>query len=101
RLGKKREYTVRLIYRSVVVVAVCGVALAIPYFSDFLELISSIACVTMFALLPITCYVKLYGFKVVRWYEAIWMGFVLILGMVASIWGSVDAIKSLISDITK
>ncbi|ORX73023.1 hypothetical protein DL89DRAFT_274051 [Linderina pennispora] len=64
RLGKKREYTVRLIYRSVVVVA-------------------------------------LYGFKVIRWYEAIWMGFVLILGMVASIWGSVDAIKSLISDITK
>ncbi|KAJ2908170.1 hypothetical protein GGI21_003154, partial [Coemansia aciculifera] len=99
RLGKKREFTVRLIYRSVVVGLVCAVALAIPYFSDFLGLISSIACVTMFAILPIVCYLKLYGHRIAPWYEKIWMAIVLIIGIVASIWGSVDSVKSLIRDV--
>ncbi|KAJ2227170.1 hypothetical protein H4R99_001788 [Coemansia sp. RSA 1722] len=98
RLGKKREFTVRLVYRSVVVGVVCAISLAIPYFSDFLGLISSIACVTMYAILPIICYLKLYGHRVAPWYEKIWMVVVLVIGVVASIWGSVDAIKSLIRD---
>ncbi|KAJ1720324.1 hypothetical protein LPJ53_005034 [Coemansia erecta] len=98
RLGKKREFTVRLVYRSVVVGIVCAISLAIPYFSDFLGLISSIACVTMYAILPIVCYLKLYGHRIARWYEKIWMAFVLIVGCVASIWGSVDSIKNLIRD---
>ncbi|KAJ2816623.1 hypothetical protein FBU31_006511, partial [Coemansia sp. 'formosensis'] len=99
RLGKKREFVVRLVYRSIVVAAVCGVSLAIPYFADFLSLISSIACVTMFAILPIVCYLKLYGHKIAPWYEKIWMAVVLVIGVVASVWGSVDAIKSLIQDV--
>ncbi|KAJ2114246.1 hypothetical protein IW146_003237 [Coemansia sp. RSA 922] len=99
RLGKKREFIVRLVYRSVVVALVCAVSLAIPYFADFLSLISSIACVTMFAILPIVCYLKLYGHKVAPWYEKIWMAVVLVIGIVASVWGSVDAIKSLIRDV--
>ncbi|KAJ2805016.1 hypothetical protein H4R20_002266 [Coemansia guatemalensis] len=98
RLGKKREFTVRLIYRSVVVAIVCGVSLAIPYFSDFLSLISSIACVTMYAIIPVVCYLKLYGHRVAPWYEKIWMVFVLAVGSVACIWGSIDAIKNLIKD---
>ncbi|KAJ1997916.1 hypothetical protein GGI04_005223 [Coemansia thaxteri] len=98
RLGKRREFTVRLVYRSVVVALVCAVSLAIPYFADFLSLISSIACVTMYAILPVVCYLKLYGHKIAPWYEKIWMGVVLVIGIVASIWGSVDAIKSLIRD---
>ncbi|KAJ2306829.1 hypothetical protein IWW55_001262 [Coemansia sp. RSA 2706] len=98
RLGKKREFTVRLVYRSIVVAAVCGVSLAIPYFSDFLSLISSIACVTMYAILPVICYLKLYGHRIAPWYEKIWMVFVLAVGAVASIWGSIDAIKNLIKD---
>ncbi|KAJ2704856.1 hypothetical protein H4R19_005189 [Coemansia spiralis] len=98
RLGKKREFTVRLVYRSVVVAAVCGVSLAIPYFADFLSLISSIACVTMFAIIPVVCYLKLFGHRIAPWYEKIWMVVVLAIGAVASIWGSIDAIKSLIKD---
>ncbi|KAJ1726722.1 hypothetical protein LPJ61_005002 [Coemansia biformis] len=101
RLGKKREFTVRLIYRSAVVAVVCGVSLAIPYFADFLSLISSIACVTMFAIIPVVCYLKLYGHRIAPWYEKIWMVFVLAIGAVASIWGSIDAIKNLISDASR
>ncbi|KAJ1828690.1 hypothetical protein LPJ56_000953 [Coemansia sp. RSA 2599] len=101
RLGKKREFTVRLVYRSVVVGVVCAISLAIPYFSDFLGLISSIACVTMYAILPVICYLKLYGHRIAPWYEKIWMVVVLVIGVVASIWGSVDAIKSLIRDTKK
>ncbi|KAJ2577947.1 hypothetical protein GGH19_000865 [Coemansia sp. RSA 1807] len=96
RLGKKHEFIVRLAYRTLTVAVVCGISLAIPYFSDFLSLISSIACVTMYAILPVVCYLKLYGHRIAPWYEKIWMGFVLIVGGVASIWGSIDAIKSLI-----
>ncbi|KAJ2869452.1 hypothetical protein GGI22_000250 [Coemansia erecta] len=98
RLGKKREFTIRLIYRSVVVAVVCGISLAIPYFSDFLSLISSLACVAMFAIIPVVCYLKLYGHRVAPWYEKIWMFVVLAIGAVACIWGSIDAIKSLIKD---
>ncbi|KAJ2256691.1 hypothetical protein EV176_007057, partial [Coemansia sp. RSA 451] len=89
-------FIVRLAYRTLTVAVVCGISLAIPYFSDFLSLISSIACVTMYAILPVVCYLKLYGHRIAPWYEKIWMGFVLIVGGVASIWGSIDAIKSLI-----
>ncbi|KAJ2441621.1 hypothetical protein GGF42_007232 [Coemansia sp. RSA 2424] len=99
RLGKKREFIVRLVFRSVIVALVCAVALAIPYFADFLALISSIACVTMFAILPIVCYLKLYGHKIAPWYEKFWMVIVLVIGIVASVWGSVDAVKSLIRDV--
>lgn len=98
RFGKKKEFIIRLIYRTIVVGCVCGISLAIPYFADFLSLISSISCVTMFAIIPIVCYLKLYGHKVAPWYEKIWMGIVLAIGMVACVWGSVDAIKALIKD---
>ncbi|KAJ1662034.1 hypothetical protein IW140_006204 [Coemansia sp. RSA 1813] len=98
RLGKKREFIIRLAYRSVVVAIVCGISLAIPYFSDFLSLISSLACVTMYAIIPVTCYLKLYGHRVAPWYEKIWMAFVLAISAVACVWGSIDAIRSLIKD---
>ncbi|KAJ1894493.1 hypothetical protein LPJ66_005158 [Kickxella alabastrina] len=98
RLGKKREFTIRLAYRSLVVGIICGISLAIPYFADFLSLISSISCVTMFAILPIICYLKLYGHKIAPWYEKIWMAIVLIIGLIASIWGIIDAVKALIKD---
>ncbi|KAI8322158.1 hypothetical protein GQ54DRAFT_260492 [Martensiomyces pterosporus] len=97
-MGKKKEFVVRLVYRSIVVAIVCGISLAIPYFSDFLSLISSIACVTMYAIIPVVCYLKLFGLRSVSWYEMIWMAIVLAIGMVACIWGSIDAIKALIKD---
>ncbi|KAJ1786415.1 hypothetical protein LPJ59_005938, partial [Coemansia sp. RSA 2399] len=98
RLGKKREFVIRLAYRSAVFVAVCGISVAIPYFSDFLSLISSLACVALFAIIPIACYLKLYGHRVAPWYEKIWMFVVLAISGVACVWGSIDAIKSLVQD---
>ncbi|KAJ2403066.1 hypothetical protein GGI23_000251 [Coemansia sp. RSA 2559] len=98
RLGKTREFVIRLAYRSAVFVAVCGISVAIPYFSDFLSLISSLACVAIFAIIPIACYLKLYGHRVAPWYEKIWMFVVLAISGVACVWGSIDAIKSLIQD---
>ncbi|KAJ2403067.1 hypothetical protein GGI23_000252 [Coemansia sp. RSA 2559] len=98
RLGKKREFVIRLAYRSVVVAAVCGISIAIPYFSDFLSLISSLACVALYAIVPIACYLRLYGHRVAPWYEKIWMFVVLAISGVACVWGSIDAIKSLIQD---
>ncbi|KAJ1799182.1 hypothetical protein LPJ59_002010, partial [Coemansia sp. RSA 2399] len=98
RLGKKREFIIRLAYRSVVVAAVCGISIAIPYFSDFLSLISSLACVALYAIVPVSCYLKLYGHRVAPWYEKIWMFVVLAISGVACVWGSIDAIKSLIHD---
>ncbi|KAI8322144.1 hypothetical protein GQ54DRAFT_297579 [Martensiomyces pterosporus] len=98
-LGKKKEFIVRLAYRTLTVCIVCGVAVALPYFSSILSLIGALSCGLILAVFPIVCYLKLFGWRSVRWYELIWMVVVVAIGMVACVWGSIDAIKSLIDDV--
>ncbi|KAJ1914276.1 hypothetical protein H4219_004860 [Mycoemilia scoparia] len=87
------------IYRTVVVIALTGISCAIPYFSDFLSLIGALATTTMFCIVPIIGYLRLYGWRRVSWYEMLWMAIVLAIGLVGCVWGSIDAIKALVNDV--
>ncbi|KAJ1955273.1 hypothetical protein GGI12_005599, partial [Dipsacomyces acuminosporus] len=97
-LGKKKELAIRLIYRTLTVCVVCGVSVALPYFSSVLSLIGALSCGAILAIIPVVCYLKLCGWRSVPWYELIWMAIVVAIGGVACVWGSIDAIKSLIHD---
>ncbi|KAJ1959997.1 hypothetical protein IWQ62_004397 [Dispira parvispora] len=99
RLGRMREFLVRFTFRTVVVAALYGIAIAIPYFSDVLSLIGALSTCMVFFVFPTIWYIRLYGFKVLRWWEWILCIIILILGVVGVIMGSVQAIQSLIQHI--
>ncbi|ORX73038.1 hypothetical protein DL89DRAFT_220841 [Linderina pennispora] len=98
-MGKKKELIVRIAYRTITVAVVCAVAVALPFFSSILSLIGALSCGMILAVLPVVVYLKLYGWRSVPWYELIWMFVVVAIGLIACVWGSIDAIQSLIKDV--
>ncbi|KAJ1651883.1 hypothetical protein IWQ61_007655 [Dispira simplex] len=96
RLGRTREFLVRFAFRTIIVAALYGIAIAIPFFSDVLSLIGALSTCMVFFVFPTIWYVRLFGFKVLRWWEWILCIVILVLGVVGVIMGSVQAIQSLI-----
>ncbi|KAJ1987128.1 hypothetical protein H4R33_003006 [Dimargaris cristalligena] len=99
RLGKAKELMIRFTFRSLIVAALYGIAIAIPYFSDVLNLVGALSTTMVFFVFPIVFYVRLYGIKVLNWWERFFAIIILILGVVGLIIGSVQAIQDLVRHI--
>ncbi|PSC75625.1 transmembrane amino acid transporter [Micractinium conductrix] len=72
-LGTKRRWTFRLVWRSIYVVLVCFVAIALPFFSDFVGLIGALGFWPATVLFPIEMYRKIHkpSMKETIWLEAL------------------------------
>ncbi|RKP34869.1 transmembrane amino acid transporter protein-domain-containing protein, partial [Dimargaris cristalligena] len=96
RFGKVKEFVVRFIFRSLVVAALFGIAAAIPYFSDVLNLVGALSTTAVFFIFPLVWYVKLFGIGILNWRERVFGVVILILGVVGLVIGSIQAIQGLV-----
>ncbi|KAI8318650.1 hypothetical protein GQ54DRAFT_300044 [Martensiomyces pterosporus] len=99
KMGAKKEFTIRTVFRLITMVVIGGISVGIPYFDSVLSLLGALSVTMMFTFVPVVSYIKLYGPKNIPWYEHIWMFIVVAIGLVGCVWGSIDAIESLVRQI--
>ncbi|KAJ1962658.1 hypothetical protein GGI12_002517 [Dipsacomyces acuminosporus] len=85
-----KERVSRTILRTVMLAALMGVSMAIPYFSQVMTLVGALSTGCVFLIEPILFYWKLYGFKKIPWYEHIIGVVMLALGILAMVLGTKD-----------
>ncbi|KAJ2594712.1 hypothetical protein GGF39_004109 [Coemansia sp. RSA 1721] len=94
-MGKKKEFFWRLLMRTFTMGVLLAVSIAIPYFGQVIDLVSAISTTVVFFMVPVICYVKLYGWRRIPRYELVLCALLVAIGGVACVWGLIDAIKSL------
>ncbi|KAJ2856023.1 hypothetical protein J3B02_001846 [Coemansia erecta] len=94
-MGKKREFFWRLLMRTFTMGVLLAVSIAIPYFGQVIDLVSAISTTVVFFMVPVLCYVKLYGWSRIPRYELVLCALLVAVGGVACVWGLIDAVKSL------
>ncbi|KAJ1860313.1 hypothetical protein LPJ73_001425 [Coemansia sp. RSA 2703] len=94
-MGKKKEFFWRLVMRTVTMGILLAVSIAIPYFGQVIDLVSAISTTVVFFMVPVFCYVKLFGWNRIPRYELILCVILAAVGGVACVWGLIDAVKSL------
>lgn len=74
------------------------IASVVPFFGDMMDLLGSLtSCLTGF-MMPIVFYYKLGGLKNSHWWEKVWALFILIVGTIAMVMGTMDAVRHLVAD---
>ncbi|KAI8868774.1 hypothetical protein GQ42DRAFT_163907 [Ramicandelaber brevisporus] len=95
----KREFAARFAFRTVVTAALLGISMVIPFFADVLSLVGALSTSVIFFVVPILCYIKLFGWSNIRILDRVACMLILIIGVVACVLGSIDAVKQLVKDI--
>ncbi|KAJ1826452.1 hypothetical protein LPJ56_002167 [Coemansia sp. RSA 2599] len=94
-MGRKKEFFWRSVMRTFTMGVLLAVSIAIPYFGQVIDLVSAISTTVVFFMVPVLCYVKLYGWRRIPRYELVLCALLVAVGGVACVWGLIDAIKSL------
>ncbi|KAI8074233.1 transmembrane amino acid transporter protein-domain-containing protein [Gilbertella persicaria] len=97
RFGKVKEFFIRAAIRIATMAVVGVVACTVPHFGALMSLIGAFANCILIFVLPVACYLKLTGFRNKPIYELAWCTLIVILGIVGLIFGTMEAIKELIS----
>ncbi|KAI8349623.1 transmembrane amino acid transporter protein-domain-containing protein [Choanephora cucurbitarum] len=95
RYGKVRECVIRIIMRVTIMVVIALIACFLPHFSALMSLIGAFGNCTLVFMFPVLMYLRLTGFRNKPFYELIWCFFVVLLGVIGLIFGSIDAIREL------
>ncbi|KAG0249826.1 hypothetical protein BG011_008912 [Mortierella polycephala] len=98
--GQVKERIYRTINRLVIMGVVGGIACLVPFFDSFLSLLGALGNCMLIYVLPIAFYWKLIGWRQMKWYELVWCGIILVIGMLSCVIGSIDAVKALHHDFT-
>lgn len=101
RFGKVKEFLIRATIRILAMVFVGVIGAVVPHFDDLMSLIGAFANCALVFIFPVVFYIRLTGFRNKPIYELVWCVFVVLLGIVGLIFGTIDAIQSLISDFKK
>ncbi|KAI9259556.1 transmembrane amino acid transporter protein-domain-containing protein [Phascolomyces articulosus] len=100
RLGTKKEFLFRALWRIFLMVF-CGViACTVPHFSPLMSLFGAVGYSTSIFVIPILCFWKLTGFRNKPIYEIAWGFLILLMGIVGLVFGTWDAVESLIAAYT-
>ncbi|CAO3689624.1 hypothetical protein G6F70_002831 [Rhizopus microsporus] len=89
---------IRSVIRTCTMVVLVILAVYVPFFDDFMGLIGAFSGCGLIFLLPVLCYLKLTGVRNKPIYELAFCALTLLLGVVGCIFGTIDAIKSLVRD---
>ena len=97
RFGKAKEFLIRAALRLAIMVVITIIACTVPFFGALMSLIGAFANCTLIFIFPILFYFKLTGFRNKPFYELIWCGLTIILGLVGLVFGTMEAIKELMA----
>ncbi|KAI8054431.1 transmembrane amino acid transporter protein-domain-containing protein [Syncephalis plumigaleata] len=98
RLGRVKEFIYRAAIRTTTVCLLTVVAMVVPYFGDFMALLGALANCMIVFVLPIFCYLRLFGWWSVRKITLAWCFLIVAIGLFACVLGAIDAIKALHKD---
>jgi amino acid permease len=101
RFGKVKEFLLRAALRTAIMAFVTIIACTVPFFGALMSLIGAFANCTLIFIFPVVFYFKLTGIRNKPWYELIWCVFIVILGLVGLIFGTIEAIKELKAEFNK
>ncbi|KAF9976105.1 hypothetical protein BGZ73_009142 [Actinomortierella ambigua] len=99
--GVAKERLLRTINRLVILGVVGGIASLVPFFDSFLSLLGALGNCSLIFILPILFYWRLVGWRQMPWYELVLCGFILIVGILSAVIGTIDAIRALHRDFTQ
>ncbi|CAO3693063.1 unnamed protein product [Rhizopus stolonifer] len=93
-----KEFLIRAVLRILAIVFVGVIGAVVPHFDDLMSLIGAFANCALVFIFPVVFYIRLTGFRNKPIYELVWCGFVVLLGIVGLMFGTIDAIQALISE---
>ncbi|KAI9488806.1 transmembrane amino acid transporter protein-domain-containing protein [Zychaea mexicana] len=96
RLGKKKEFIIRLCLRTAIMVFIGVVGIVIPFFDLLMSLIGAFANCLIILVFPVLFYWRLTGFRNKKFYILAWHGLIILVGLVGLIFGTWTAIEDLI-----
>ncbi|KAG1048342.1 hypothetical protein G6F43_009262 [Rhizopus delemar] len=96
RFGKVKEFLIRATLRILVMVLVGVIACSVPHFGALMSLIGAFANCALIFIFPVTFYLKLTGVRNKPFYQLIWCGLTVLLGLVGLIFGTKEAVQELI-----
>lgn len=85
----------RFILRLTMLVIVAVIAAFVPFFGDILSLLGAFSNCTLILIFPIVFYLKLTGWRNKHWAELILCFFVVLVGIVGLVFGTISAIEAL------
>jgi amino acid permease len=97
RFGKYKEFFIRATLRIAILVVVGVISCSVPHFGELMSLIGAFANCTLIFIFPIAFYFKLTGFKNKKKLEIAWCFLTVLLGVVGLIFGTIEAVKELIT----
>ncbi|KFH67256.1 hypothetical protein MVEG_07778 [Podila verticillata NRRL 6337] len=96
-----QQFFKRAIPRTVSMLLVGLIASVVPFFGDMMDLLSSLtSCLSGF-MMPIGFYYKLGGLKNSHRWEKLWVLFIMVVGTIATVMGTIDAVRHLAADFQK
>ena len=97
RYGKVKEFFIRAGIRICIIAFVAVVSCTVPHFEELMSLLGAFANCALIFIFPVVFYLKLTGFRNKPWYELVWCFFIILMGLVGLIFGTIEAIKALIA----
>ncbi|CAG8737252.1 13534_t:CDS:2, partial [Cetraspora pellucida] len=92
------EFLLRVLFRLGIVVGCVIVAIFMPLFGDFMALFGALAMYCLVFIFPVIFYMKLFGWSKLSFLELMLGLFVIFVGVVGYVVGTIDAVRSLIKD---
>ncbi|KAG0291550.1 hypothetical protein BGZ96_005077 [Linnemannia gamsii] len=92
------QFVKRAIPRTAIMFITGLIAGVVPFFGDVMDLLGSLTQCLLVFVMPIVFFYKLGGLDRAAWWTKLWAAFVLVVGMIALILGTVDAIRHLAAD---
>lgn len=77
------------------------IASVVPFFGDMMDLLGSLTSCLSGYIMPIAFYYKLGGLKNSHWWERLWALFIIVVGTIAMVMGTIDAVRHLADDFRK
>jgi len=92
------EFFLRAGFRIFHVIVSAIIAISVPFFGDLMSLIGAFANCLLVFVLPVIFYLKLFGWNNMTTWEIVSNLFVVVVGSIGCIIGTMDAISSLSKD---
>ncbi|CAH1760335.1 9707_t:CDS:2 [Entrophospora sp. SA101] len=92
------EFFLRAGFRTCHLIISVIIAILVPFFGDFMSLLGAFANCLLVFVLPVVFYVRLFGWNSMTIWEMILNLFVILVGLIGCVVGTVDAISSLLKD---
>ncbi|GJJ76770.1 solute carrier family 32 (vesicular inhibitory amino acid transporter) [Entomortierella parvispora] len=95
---KGEQFLKRALPRSVIVLLVGLIASVVPFFGDVMDLLGSMTTCLLVFIMPVMFYYRLGGLRRKPIWIKAWAWFILVIGLIAMVLGTLDAVRHLIND---